>query len=70
MRKPVSAGVYLEILSYVVQQKTIRVPEIQKKFKLSYHRTRMVMESLEKYGVIGPANPNGRRVTAHLPSNF
>ena len=63
MRKPVSAGVYLEILSYVMQQKTIRVPEIQKRFKLSYHRTRMVIELLEKYGVVGSANPNGREVT-------
>ena len=66
MRKPVSAGVYLEILSYIMQQKTIRVPEIQKKFKLSYHCTRMVMELLEKYGVVGPAYPNGRNVTAWI----
>lgn len=66
MKKHVSAGVYLEIISYVVQQKTIRVPEIQKKFNLSYHRTRMVMELLEKYGVVDPANPNGRKVTAWI----
>ena len=66
MRKPVSAGVYLEILSYVLQQKTVRVPEIQKKFKLSYPRTRMVMELLEKYGIVGSANPNGRKVTVWM----
>lgn len=66
MSRILSAELCMEILCFVLQRERVRVPEIQKKFKLSYHHTRKVTVVLEKYGVISSANPNGRKVTAHL----
>lgn len=64
MRKPLSVGLCLEILNFVLQRKTVRVPEIQMKFNLSYHKTQLIVGVLERYGIIGPKNSNGREVRA------
>ena len=63
MRKPLSTGVFLEILNFVFQRENVRVPEIQKKFGLSYNSTQRIVEALEKHGILSPKNPNGRKVT-------
>lgn len=62
MRKPVSTGLFLEILNFVFQRENVQVPEIQKKFGLSYNSTQRIVEALERHGIISPKNSNGRKV--------
>lgn len=70
MKGSVSAGTYLEIISYIAQQKTIRAPEILERFKLSYNCTRLLMELLEKNGVVSPPCRGCREVIAHYGGSF
>ena len=69
MKKKLSTGLFLEILNFVFQREYVRVPEIQKKFGLSYISTQLIVEALERYGIISPRNPNGRKVTIPFKGN-
>ena len=64
MRNTLSAGLCLEVLNFVLQRKRVSVTVIQSRFRLSYHNTQLIVEVLEKYGIISPKNHNLREVIA------
>jgi S-DNA-T family DNA segregation ATPase FtsK/SpoIIIE len=58
---------YAEAVKFVTESRIASISAIQRKFKIGYNRSSSIIEAMEAEGILGSAEPHGRRIVLAPP---